>query len=216
MARAHPRPIPPFPPEIDRQYFAPWFSGFCDGEATFVLGRSRRTRQPGSYQYTAFFSITLRADDRDILQRVQSFLDCGMIYHRANSHDKVARKILNAHPGAQFSVYRTADIRGRLVPHFHAYPLLAKKARDFSIWERGVEVLHRVAQRKRHGRTGPTGRTGPGGAGCFPMWQDADIKEFMALRAALKAQRFYNAPAVELPAPRPPAPEPPGLFDGLP
>jgi hypothetical protein len=36
MAASH--SIPSFPPDIDRDYFGAWLSGFTDGEGTFLLG----------------------------------------------------------------------------------------------------------------------------------------------------------------------------------
>lgn len=203
MARQHSTaPIPPFPPEINRDYFGAWLSGFFDGEGHLGLSvcvdNRTHVRSPAPC-----FSIGLRADDLSILGLIQSFLGCGKIR-------LVKRRRLEAptaNPQMLFCVTRATDLANRIIPHLHACPLLAKKHRDFEIWEKGVLLFCRVAGRKRKAFTQ--------GGGFRHKWAAAELAEFLALRDSLKDQRVFNS-AVELPAPRPAAPEPPGLFDSLP
>jgi hypothetical protein len=107
-----------------------------------------------------------------------------------------------------FCVSRVGDLAAKVVPHFLAFPLLAKKAADFRTWEEGIRLLHEVKSRKGHGWVGH-------GRGGQPKWTREESARFETLRLALKAGRIYNACPAPLPL-RLPRPQPPTLFDGLP
>jgi hypothetical protein len=205
MTARHPTPIPPFPATIDRRHFASYLSGLVDGEGSFILGTQTGG---GSCRYIpgGRFVIRLRADDRQVLDLVNSFLCCGIVRYHPNRNNKVSCK-----PAFEFRVMRASELFHGVLPHFHAAPLFAKKSRDFEIWEKGVRLLYAVACRKRIAKPGP-GRS----RGFLPKWTPDELAEFNVLVAALAAQRLYDAPAVILPPPRPPRPEPRSLFDGLP
>jgi hypothetical protein len=209
MAKAHPTPIPPFPSTIDRRYFATWLSGFVDGEGCFGLFYNRRLHPGhGSFQCDARFLIKLRHDDQPVLELIRSFLECGRLHYRSRTGDSRP----GGNPAVELVVSRVINLVEQVIPHFRAFPLLAKKKRDFPIWEQGVELIRRVSSRKVR----LASSRGDCGSGTYPKWTTAELADFLALRDALSAQRIYNAPAAELPAPRPSAPEPPSLFDWLP
>ena len=63
-------PISPFPSEIDRHDFGNWLSGFCDGEACFVLQADIRHNGAAC---RASIRIELRDDDTEILYLIQSY-----------------------------------------------------------------------------------------------------------------------------------------------
>ena len=77
-----------------------------------------------------------------------------------------------------------ASFRSVLIPHFHRYPLLAKKRRDFDIWERGIAVMARVRARPRR-RRGYN-------LGTFPKWTEDDRREFDGLVELLKETRRFE------------------------
>jgi hypothetical protein len=203
MTARHSTPIPPFPATINRQHFGSWISGFVDGEGTFVLALNHSGSRPVP---VCRFQIKLRADDTPVLERIRSFLGCGLMVPDLKTSPK--------HPGDKpqmaFVVVKGEDLFRIVIPHFKDYPLQAKKRFDFPIWERGVNLVHELSKRK----TMPI--PGPGRRGYHPKWKDSEIAEFVALRDALRAQRLYSAPAFTLPPPNPPRPEPPSLFDALP
>ncbi len=176
----------------DRDAFGHWLSGFTDGEGCFYLGaevrRSRRTP-------VAWLSLSLRADDAAILEAIRDYLGCGKITGRPRSTSR---------PQTELRIIRTSDLMLRVVPHFERYPLRAKKARDFVIWKEAVTLFYRVSLRIAQGR--------PRRQGTFAKWTDAERVQFDVFRAALRAQRVYDAPAVVAPEAPPPAR---GLFDGV-
>lgn len=187
------QPIP-FPDGVCRTSFGHWFSGFSDGEATFVL-RSiiqkpgpRHPRPRKSYQ--ALFRIALRADDVEVLRLSQSFLGVG----RLTLSDNVRSKVRNAKPVAIYCVTNTADIASVIVPHFTAFPLRAKKATDFAVFAEGVRLLHSVAVR-------PAVWLHRGGkiAGHQCKWTDEERTDIESLIERLSSSRVYAAPLLFTP-----------------
>lgn len=183
--------IQSFPAHIDRDHFASWFSGFVDGEGSFLLwlmGPKNAVRKTP----VASLAIALRIDDRDILHLINSFFRCGRVleYEIRN-----ALQTRNACRQARWTSVKAADNFCVMLPHFEKFPLLAKKARDFAIWKEGVVLIHSVVSRGRRGY-GPR-------RGCARSWTDDEISHFVALRETLHAQRKFNAP----PSPPPPPPE---------
>ncbi len=163
-------PITPFPPDIDRDYFGAWLSGFTDGEGCFQLTVDKRNLVPH-----ANFIISLRKDDEKILQLIQSYLRCGTITF------KPLRP--TSKPLAVFSVGKITDLATIIVPHFERFPLIAKKVEDFWFWSQGVKIISTVTSRPRQ-YGGPTRQ--------LPRWTDADRNAFYDLQDALCEQRKYR------------------------
>ncbi len=199
MAKSHSsKPIPPFPADIDRNAFGNYLSGFTDGEGCFMLAfheSSRLCRSGNTYtrlHFDARFTILLRLDDLAILETIQSYFGCGKIFHHLHRPA--------SSPQANFEVRKPKDLFLSVIPHFDQYPLRAKKARDYVIWRRGVELAYRVWQKPSRARKGP-GKS----KGWHTRWTDEEKNEFFGLVAALKEQRKFSSPIVALPEPSKPA-----------
>ena len=191
--------IPPFPPDLDRQHFGHWLSGLTDGEGSFHLGTLTHRRK-GRQTPAAAFTIGLRADDLPILRLIQSFFRCGFI--RYVSREDQRRRGKKVNDCAYWRVTRTLDLIAVIIPHFEAFPLRAKKVRDFRVWKDGIYLMHQCSRAPRV-RVGPTNGQ---------IWTPDRLRHFRSLADALKAGRQYQAPPIDLPKPPPPPPEP-GLFD---
>lgn len=131
-------PITPFSTGVDRQRFGDWLSGFTDGEGCFQLRISQRSDRPIYYRPHAGFIISLRADDRYILEEIRSFLACGKPI--------AVRDHVGSKPVATYEVTVTSQLINNVIPHFLAHPLRAKKAKDFDIWREAVEYLWHIGQ----------------------------------------------------------------------
>lgn len=106
-----------------------WLAGFADGEGHFSICPLRGARFPaGSYQPR--FEITLRDDDRPILEELVAAFG-GAI---KSSHHNPSR---NQKPQARWTVGAKVGLRA-LVDYFDTHPLRAKKARDYAIWSCAV------------------------------------------------------------------------------
>lgn len=184
-------PILPFPADIDRDHFGHYLSGFVDGEGHFALTVSNSKKTPA-----ACFVIGLRADDLPILRLIQSYFGCGRITLKPDDGKRRDQYFLQ--------ISRNGDHVASIVPHFLAFPLRAKKRRDFEIWREGVALVQQVTSI-------PIVRLG-GTHGSLPRWTAERMRRFCSLRDALQAIRQFDAPAVPLPEP---LPAEPSLFDLL-
>lgn len=76
----------------------------------------------------AEFSIELRADDREILERIQKTLRCGKIY---NCNYERSGWYLHV----KYKVSRLDEISEVLIPFLEMHPLQAKKAETFDCFK---------------------------------------------------------------------------------
>jgi len=120
----------PDAPAIDPA-FAGWFSGFVDGEGCFHVHKKTVN---GCETYDCQFSLTLRADDRAIVEEIQEQLGgIGSIAMRP------APKTGNGKPQVRYCVSSQRDCQ-RLREVLSAFPLRAKKLRDFEIWSHALDA----------------------------------------------------------------------------
>lgn|SRR5262245_30505875 len=163
--------IPAFPEEIDRSAFGHYLSGLVDGEGYFHIGwqKPRRKRR----YFVAALKIGLRADDRAILELIQSFLGCGNIHSFSRSG--------NRGDVAVFDVGAVGDLAEIVIPHFDRYPLRAKKRHNYLLWREAVLLLH--ANHIRGGRFSSCKNP--------PKYNPEEVQRFDELIAQIKALRPY-------------------------
>ena len=80
----------------------------------------------------AEFSIELRADDKEILERIQKTLGCGKIYDC--NYDRYGW-----YPHAKYKVSRLNEISEILIPFLEKFPLQAKKAKTFQYFKKIIQ-----------------------------------------------------------------------------
>ena len=118
--------------------FGNWFAGFTDGEGCFVIDRTTGGRKSDSFCYGCRFRISLREDDRGILEKIQEELGgIGFISKRAPTKK-------NQNPWVAYVIHKKSDCQV-VQATFQVYPLRAKKARDFEIWSEALDcwMTHR-------------------------------------------------------------------------
>ncbi|HKB40717.1 MAG TPA: LAGLIDADG family homing endonuclease [Gemmataceae bacterium] len=190
--------ILPFPPEIDRDYFGAWLSGFVDGEGCFYLGQHCQHKAP-----VAALQILLRADDLAVLQKIQSYWNCGVLKYRPRPSERSSRPRSN--PAWTYWAWSANYLQRIIVPHFIRFPLQAKKARDFEIWRQAVQLIFNAQQ---------LGKRCMGKRYGFRRnWTPENLAHFQILYEALRSVRAYNSS--DVPDLTPPPPSCP-LFDHLP
>lgn len=109
---------PELPPD-----FGHWLAGFIDGEGCFSIqlgGKGRGGPAPR-------FTLGLRDDDRSILEEIVRRTSIGKLY------------IETKRPVVRWWVGRRSDLAA-LVRLLDAFPLRAKKLRDYAIWREAVVV----------------------------------------------------------------------------
>jgi len=117
------------PDTMPDDQFYDWFAGISSGEATFY---SRMKELPsGNTTVYNEFKITLRVDDKPLLDTIQRRLGVGMV-HRVKAYGgakaQASFRVIDKHQ--QFYV---------LVPIFDEHQLESKKERDYEVWR---EIVH--------------------------------------------------------------------------
>lgn len=122
-----------------------YVAGFIDGEGCFYLMyrkeiRYERLNKPTYYRWVAYFAMTLRSDDINILNSIKETLDCGKVY-LLNKTSKEKQ--------AYFGIQDMDELHSKILPFFEKYPLRAKKARDFDLWREGLKVIYQNKKNRR-------------------------------------------------------------------
>lgn len=100
--------------------FCHWLAGFIDGEATFAIDAVGR-------RYQCRMALSLRSDDRAILEQIRDRTGLGTIYEWTT----------RANPAVKWSVASRRDT-WHLAILLQRYPLRSKKKHDFEIWSQAV------------------------------------------------------------------------------
>lgn len=111
-----------------------YIAGFVDGEGCFSIAIYKHKERRHGLDIKLAFEIELRADDREILERLQRTLDCGNIY--ALNYERY-----NWHPHVKFKVGSLADLQAKIIPFFKKYSLQAKKKASFNLFCQAVEIM---------------------------------------------------------------------------
>jgi hypothetical protein len=113
---------------VDRDpAFWGWFAGFVDGEGCFGLSVSH---VGGKAYPQPYFKLTVRADERPILEEMRERLGCGRV--RVHQPGGTTSNLQ-----LSFLLTSVADC-ARLVEVLTLHPLRAKKRQDFAIWAEAV------------------------------------------------------------------------------
>ncbi|MBO0712803.1 MAG: LAGLIDADG family homing endonuclease, partial [Acetobacteraceae bacterium] len=114
--------------DLPDEAFGHYLAGLIDGEGSFCI-----YVRDGNCQVS--FRIFMRDDDLPILEEIRTRTGIGEIRRQSDrsSHGVVRR------PQAVWVVLTRSDT-AKLVRILEAYPLRAKKRRDFEIWRRAVRI----------------------------------------------------------------------------
>lgn len=126
--------------DTEKVAFGHWLSGFVDGEGCFGIYCYRKGKVKSFVGLLSFeFAIQLREDDRAILEEIRDYLGCGTVGMTSKAK---ARKngMTNARDQVKFTCRDLESLRGKIVPHFERFPLRGKKAGDFEIWKRALDL----------------------------------------------------------------------------
>jgi hypothetical protein len=116
-----------------------WVTGFADAESCFSI--IIEVPGPLKWKVRTSFEINLHEKDQDILYKIQSFFGVGAVYHR---------------PAKKISVYRVSNVQHLndvIIPHFTKYPLISKKAGDFLLWSKVIQIILTKAHLTKTGFT---------------------------------------------------------------
>lgn len=115
-----------------------YIAGFVDGEGCFYLTyrseiRYDRPGKPKYFRWTPYFAINIRGDDREILEKIKTTVNCGNVY-MLNRKDGVKM--------AHYIIQNVDDLYTKILPFFKKYPLRAKKRHDFELWSKALQIRY--------------------------------------------------------------------------
>jgi hypothetical protein len=99
--------------------FASYISGFTDGEGTFSISFSKRSKLKTQVEVRPSFSISQHKRNLHILKDIRDYFGVGSI--------RFSKKDQNY----KYEVRSIHDLSRKIIPHFIKFPLKTAKARDF-------------------------------------------------------------------------------------
>jgi len=99
---------------IDSNYV----SGFVDGEGSFLVFFSPRSKLKTGIEVRPSFSVSQRTDRSEVLWSIKGLFGCGQI--RYSKKDNTYK----------YEVRSLEDLNGKIIPHFNKFPLLSSKQKE--------------------------------------------------------------------------------------
>ena len=100
-----------------------WYlSGYADGEGSFCVSFSPRSKLRAKLEVRPSFSVSQNSDRSEVLKLFQKTLDCGTI--RPDRSDKTLK----------FEVRSLSEINEKVIPFFEKYQLKSSKSKVFLLF----------------------------------------------------------------------------------
>ena len=109
-----------------------WYlSGFADGEGSFCVYFSPRSRMTLGWEVRPSFSVGQNTSRPEVLNLFLQYFKCGSL--RANKGDNTVK----------FEIRSLRPLLDIVIPHFRKYPVLSSKAKEF---EKFVAICNLLSQ----------------------------------------------------------------------
>ena len=96
-----------------------YISGYADGEGCFNVSFCRRAAMRTGWDVRPSFSVSQNGDRLEVLELMLGYFKCGTL--RPDRSDNTVK----------FEVRAIANLIGKVIPHFEAFPLISAKRSDF-------------------------------------------------------------------------------------
>ena len=103
-------------------------TGFPDGESSFSVLISKKSRLKSGWDPSASFAIGLHAKDKVLLDRIQAYFGVGNVYEAKKDE-------------CRYLVRASKELRV-ILEHFEKYPLITQKQANFELFKQVVEMLN--------------------------------------------------------------------------
>ncbi len=118
--------------------------GFIDGEGSFSVSVNKHRTMKSGIEVKPEFEIELRADDREILERVMETIGCGILYDC--SYERYGW-----FPHVKYKITSTKDMEKYLFPFLDHYPLQAKKKQVYELFRTIILLMRNGGHRTEQG-----------------------------------------------------------------
>jgi len=107
-----------------------WLAGFVCGEASFYVKLAKNKRYSTGFNVTLVFSMSQHIRDEALLTKLIDYLGCGRIERASTRSGEV-----------NFTVSKFSDIKEKVIPFFHSYPLRGIKHRDYLDFVKAAKIV---------------------------------------------------------------------------
>ena len=146
--------------DISDPVFLGWLAGLIDGEGHFAIHEN--TTPNGLQRYDCTFSLTLRADDSEILNSLHQRTGLGRVYTRP--------QVRGSKPRVDWRIMRLEHCL-KLIAILDRFPLRTRKTRDYRIWRTAALRIAKMPQRN--------------------VWKPRDWSPIAALKRDIESTRNY-------------------------
>ncbi len=108
-----------------------YISGYVDGEGCFTISFSKRDKMNMGWEVKPSFSVSQNEDRSQVLKIMQRYFDCCTL--RRDYHDKTLK----------LETRQIKNLTERIIPHFHKYPLLSAKQKDFELFAKICKLVEK-------------------------------------------------------------------------
>ncbi len=116
-----------------------YLSGFADGEGSFCVYFSPRSRMTLGWEVRPSFSVGQNTSRPEVIKLFLDYFKCGNI--RPNRGDNTIK----------YEIRSLKPLLEVVIPHFRRYPLLSSKAKDFEKFVAICDLLSQNAHLTRDG-----------------------------------------------------------------
>lgn len=121
--------------QIQRKALNPHYViGFIDGEGSFSVSINHHKTLKSGIEIKPEFEIELRADDREILERIAVTIGTGIIYDC--SYERYGW-----YPHTKYKISSTKEMANKLFPFLDRYHLQAKKRQNYLVFKKIVGMM---------------------------------------------------------------------------
>ena len=116
-----------------------YISGYVDGEGCFSISFSKREKLLVGWETKPSFAVGQNQDRSEVIELLQRHWGCGNI--RRDYSDKTLK----------FEVRSLNNLVEKVIPHFHQYPLLSGKKKDFELFVRICQMMEKRMHLQKRG-----------------------------------------------------------------
>lgn len=120
--------------KVDNPY---WLAGFTSGEGCFMIVIQKSSFYKLGGYVGLSFTITQHFRDKELMQSLIDYLDCGDLFQKGNAWEYRVRKF--------------SDIEKKIIPFFQKYPIKGVKSKDFEDFVLTAEIKKNKAHLTKEG-----------------------------------------------------------------
>jgi LAGLIDADG DNA endonuclease family protein len=104
-----------------------WLAGFTSGEGCFSINLKKSTKYSTGFSVGLIFKLSQHIRDKELIESLIKYLECGNVYLNLNSID--------------YTVYKIEDLTYKIVPFFDKYNIIGVKNKDYLLFKEAIQLV---------------------------------------------------------------------------